>query len=100
MYEVWHSEIMKVVRSSVELTLICEYTHNQEEDGLSPDTVSLMGLNLVYLLDFSPSLQTFSLSCKIFSPSFKYPYILAQTFVICDSVTKSSTESLDVHRID
>ena len=31
---------------------------SSEEDELSPDTVSLMGFNLVYLLDFSPSLQT------------------------------------------
>ena len=34
-----------------------------------------MGLNLVYLLEFSPSLQTFSPSFNLFSPSFKYPNV-------------------------
>ena len=44
-----HLEFMKVVRSSVELTLICEYTHNQEEAHVSVIIMMCILYNIIYI---------------------------------------------------
>ena len=53
-----HSEIMNVVRSLIDQTCYAGIRTNKKKEGLNSDTVTLMDLNLVYLLKFSPSLQS------------------------------------------